>query len=233
MGREENLSQNSEKTLDVSIVKSDKSVDKSQSADMNYKTELCRTWVEKNYCPYKEKCRFAHGKKDLHEKSINSKHYKQKECNSFYKKGFCPYGPRCHFKHEERKLDDISRPYYQLLLKSSINLEKILKRNVDYSGSVNDKDELLNTRNPEMCNAYFPIGGLSNLNSNDRTSFHKFCHDIEFDHREMKNVRTLPVFQKIKNNNAPSPVFSTKTFSHNNKHSRKFTLHKNILNSFM
>jgi hypothetical protein len=81
-----------------------------------YKTELCRTWVEHNYCPYKEKCRFAHGKKDLHEKIVIGKNYKQKECNSFYTKGYCPYGPRCHFKHDERKLWEIERIYYQLVL---------------------------------------------------------------------------------------------------------------------
>lgn len=94
------------------------------SGDQNYKTELCRTWVEKNFCPYREKCRFAHGKKDLHEKVINSKNYKMKECNSFYQKGYCPYGPRCHFKHEERKLDDVTRPYYPFLLISKNTLEK-------------------------------------------------------------------------------------------------------------
>jgi hypothetical protein len=103
-----------------------KSSDTKDSGEQNYKTELCRTWVEKNFCPYKEKCRFAHGKKDIHEKSINSKNYKQKECNSFHKKGFCPYGPRCHFKHEERKLDEITRPFYPFLLKSQNTIEKFI-----------------------------------------------------------------------------------------------------------
>src|SRR4051812_43937519 len=81
------------------------SVDSKQVKDTTkYKTELCRTWVEHNYCPYKEKCRFAHGKRDLHDKIVLSKNYKQKECNTFYTRGYCPYGPRCHFKHDERKL---------------------------------------------------------------------------------------------------------------------------------
>lgn len=99
----------------------------------NYKTELCRTWVEKNFCPYKEKCRFAHGKKDLHEKVTGSKNYKQKECNSFYQKGFCPYGPRCHFKHEERRLDDITRGYYPFLINCQSNVEKLLNVDSKYS----------------------------------------------------------------------------------------------------
>ena len=105
---------------------------KESSGDQNYKTELCRTWVEKNFCPYREKCRFAHGKKDLHEKVINSKNYKMKECNSFYQKGYCPYGPRCHFKHEERKLDDVTRPYYPFLLISKNTIEK-------FDSSINNK----------------------------------------------------------------------------------------------
>jgi len=108
----------------------DESLNKSKDTkesigEVNYKTELCRTWVEKNFCPYKEKCRFAHGKKDLHDKIISSKNYKQKECMSFYQKGFCPYGPRCHFKHEERTLGDVNRTYYTYLLNSRNTLEKL------------------------------------------------------------------------------------------------------------
>lgn len=103
-------------SIDESMEKLDKSKD--SQCDINYKTELCRTWVEKNFCPYREKCRFAHGKKDLHDKVINSKNYKQKECNSFHNRGFCPYGPRCHFKHEERTMDNIDRTFYSFLLQT-------------------------------------------------------------------------------------------------------------------
>jgi butyrate response factor len=110
-----------------------RSKDTKDTSGENYKTELCRTWVEKNFCPYKEKCRFAHGKKDLHEKVTSSKNYKQKECNSFYQKGFCPYGPRCHFKHEERRLDDITRGYYPFLLNCQSNIEKLLNIGSKYS----------------------------------------------------------------------------------------------------
>lgn len=106
---------------------------KDSSGEINYKTELCRTWVEKNFCPYKEKCRFAHGKRDLHEKMINSKNYKQKECNSFYQRGFCPYGPRCHFKHEERRLEEISRGYYPFLLYSQNTIDKLNSFNLKNS----------------------------------------------------------------------------------------------------
>ena len=79
--------------------------------DPKYKTELCKSFMETNFCVYGNKCRFAHGFKELVvKKQINN--YKQKMCNSFFKKGFCPYGNRCNFKHDERKLKDIKIPYY-------------------------------------------------------------------------------------------------------------------------
>jgi hypothetical protein len=96
------------------------SSENSESCESNYKTELCKTWVEKNFCPYKDKCRFAHGKKELHERLVNCKFYKLKECNSFFQKGFCPYGSRCHFKHDERKLQVLSRSFHSLLLNSEM-----------------------------------------------------------------------------------------------------------------
>ena len=79
--------------------------------DPKYKTELCKSFMETNFCVYGNKCRFAHGYNELViKKQIN--HYKQKHCNSFFNKGYCPYGIRCNFKHDERKLDQIRIPYY-------------------------------------------------------------------------------------------------------------------------
>ena len=79
--------------------------------DPKYNTELCKSFMETNFCVYGNKCRFAHGYKELVvKKQINN--YKQKLCNSFFKKGFCPYGNRCNFKHDERKLKDLPTPYY-------------------------------------------------------------------------------------------------------------------------
>jgi hypothetical protein len=97
------------------------------ASESNYKTELCRTWVEKNFCPYQEKCRFAHGKKEIHQKCIPAKNYKIKECNSFNKRGFCPYGHRCLFKHDERKIEDLERTYYSNLLESNFFTLKLIK----------------------------------------------------------------------------------------------------------
>ena len=79
--------------------------------DPKYKTELCKRFMETNFCEYGNKCRFAHGYNELVvKKQIN--HYKQKLCNSFFNKGYCPYGNRCNFKHDERKIQQIPLPYY-------------------------------------------------------------------------------------------------------------------------
>ena len=79
--------------------------------DPKYKTELCKSFMETNFCVYGNKCRFAHGYKELVvKKQINN--YKQKTCNSFFNKGYCPYGNRCNFKHDERKIEQIGVPYY-------------------------------------------------------------------------------------------------------------------------
>ena len=64
-----------------------------------YKTELCRTFEEKGYCPYGGKCRFAHGKEDLVPRPTQPK--QQKRCNGFWMNGSCSYGRRCRFGHEE------------------------------------------------------------------------------------------------------------------------------------
>jgi len=87
--------------------------------DIKYKTELCRTWIEQNFCPYMEKCRFAHGKTDLHDKIIFGKNYKQKDCKSFHTKGYCPYGPRCLFRHDGRNFSELNRPFYRFILENN------------------------------------------------------------------------------------------------------------------
>ena len=96
--------------------------------DPKYKTELCKSWIETNFCVYGNKCRFAHGNHELNNKEFNS-NYKKKPCSSFLKYGFCPYGKRCNFKHDERKLTDIILPYFyiQLFIKNCFNFGKRLK----------------------------------------------------------------------------------------------------------
>lgn len=79
----------------------------------NYKTEMCRTWIDYNYCPYNDKCKFAHGRKEITNKTGNTKNYKLKQCKSFHSSaGYCPYGYRCQFKHDERKLTKMNLSYF-------------------------------------------------------------------------------------------------------------------------
>lgn len=83
--------------------------------DPKYKTELCKTFENTKFCPYGNKCRFAHGKDELFEKSNNVYNYKKKECKSFYKDNFCIYGSRCLFKHSF-PLEFIDWSFYSSLL---------------------------------------------------------------------------------------------------------------------
>lgn len=84
--------------------------------DPKYKTELCKTYTEKKFCVYGNKCRFAHGKEELFVKAVNHPKYKIKKCISFFQHSFCSYGSRCHFQHEERNLKSTFRSYYTYLL---------------------------------------------------------------------------------------------------------------------
>ena len=83
--------------------------------DPKYKTELCKSFMENNFCKYGNKCRFAHGEKELviKEKNVN---YKKKLCKSFYNEGFCTYGIRCNFQHDQRKITDIQLSFYNINL---------------------------------------------------------------------------------------------------------------------
>lgn len=110
-------------------------------SDANYKTEMCRTWIEHNYCPYNEKCRFAHGKKELHDKVIVGRNYKQKDCKSFHTRGFCNYGSRCHFRHEQRRLSEIERTYYKLKLNCESTLFSFLERGTSNSDVKKQKEQ--------------------------------------------------------------------------------------------
>ena len=77
----------------------------------NYKTELCKKYQARGYCPYGRKCRFAHGKGELITK-IQGANYKKEKCKSFFERGYCPYGSRCQFQHDERKFQDMNISYF-------------------------------------------------------------------------------------------------------------------------
>jgi hypothetical protein len=86
--------------------------------DPKYKTELCKSWLDTNFCKYANKCRFAHGRQELSFKETIGCKYKIKECLSFKNNGYCMYGIRCNFMHDERKLENIDRSYFNYYLGS-------------------------------------------------------------------------------------------------------------------
>jgi hypothetical protein len=126
-------------------------------SDTKYKTELCKTFTQNNFCPYGSKCRFAHGKQELFDKVINCKKYKQKECMSFFKNFHCCYGTRCHFKHDERKLKDIIKNNYHLRLKL-----------VEFALENNNEEEIL--FNLEEENLTKLVAGFKNKNRNKNSN---------------------------------------------------------------
>lgn len=73
--------------------------------NIKYKTELCRNFMETRYCPYEEKCQFAHGLGELEVAppghSLND--YRNRRCIKFWTYGECHYGVRCKFCHNAVK----------------------------------------------------------------------------------------------------------------------------------
>jgi hypothetical protein len=86
--------------------------------DPKYKTELCNSWINNNFCKYGNICRFAHGKNELSQKIVDSQKYKRKDCFNFKELGVCMYGNRCNFIHDDRQLATIERSYFTLKLQS-------------------------------------------------------------------------------------------------------------------
>lgn len=86
--------------------------------DPKFKTELCVKFTSTGFCRYGNKCRFAHGKDQLFNKSSYHPKYRKTDCLTFHTVGFCNYGQRCHFRHNENiKLSTLGRCYYSYLLK--------------------------------------------------------------------------------------------------------------------
>ena len=153
--------------------------------DPKYKTELCKTFIEKSYCVYGNKCRFAHGKEELFEKSINHPKYKQKKCSSFFQIGYCIYGPRCHFKHEERKIDQTNRTYYCYLLNLiELNIqEKIKTQGLKFFDEDNESKNIENFRS---------CYSVSNENSETKSIFIDLIEE-----KFKQKLKRLPVFSQI------------------------------------
>src|SRR3984893_16423031 len=70
--------------------------------DYNYKTELCKFYIDYNKCNKGDKCTYAHGQHEL--RSINN--VPNKTC-FYYEKGFCRNGNNCKFRHIKDNKENI------------------------------------------------------------------------------------------------------------------------------
>jgi len=66
-----------------------------------YKTELCKNWELRGNCKFGDKCCFAHGRRELKNKTLIHVKYKTKPCKQYHQTGYCPYGQRCQYLHKE------------------------------------------------------------------------------------------------------------------------------------
>merc|ERR1719320_1617834 len=64
-----------------------------------FKTAICSKWKELGSCPYGEKCRFAHGLRELRKRPKRHKKFNYVTCKNFLE-GCCTYGLRCRFSHD-------------------------------------------------------------------------------------------------------------------------------------
>jgi len=182
------------------------------SADIKYKTELCRTWIENNFCPYLEKCRFAHGKTDLNDKIIFGKNYKQKDCKSFHTKGYCPYGPRCLFRHDERKFSELNRPFYKYILEknfANISSNNLKRKKISEEDFIDNYDitEILklnpsgNPSNRNNCSFVENENPNNSINSSNRKSNWENSQNLLGSITNTKNKLYTPnlnIFKKIR-----------------------------------
>ena len=130
-----------------------------------YKTELCKKFQSNGFCPYGNKCQFAHGKEELITK-IQNANYKKEKCKSFYEKGYCPYGIRCNFQHDERKFKDLNFSYFYFriyLLKYFGFLKSSSKYNEKAKIILNKRLNVFKS----LCRNYSFHDNIKNHNNND------------------------------------------------------------------
>jgi hypothetical protein len=63
------------------------------------KVELCKNYLSNRVCPYKQRCKFAHGLEELLQNNELSHNFRTKKCKVFYDKKYCKFGERCNFRH--------------------------------------------------------------------------------------------------------------------------------------
>jgi hypothetical protein len=143
--------------------------------DCKFKTELCNSFTTNGFCKYGNKCRFAHGKDELFDKSLAYPKYKQTDCISFFTNGFCNYGKRCHFRHDDRQeLEILPRSWYTyklLMFNNTCSNNTTSRRLEAFQGMKQIKRPVLySSNNKQNYNnvVVFPntlVGAVSNLTS--------------------------------------------------------------------
>ncbi|KAG0237775.1 nudix (nucleoside diphosphate linked moiety X)-type motif 2 [Mortierella sp. GBA43] len=108
----------------------------SHADNPNYKTRLCERFEAEQYCPYHNKCTFAHGLAELRQRPANNdqqdkpvsavqasyqnrarrevvenEFHKTRLCERFMNEGECPFGTRCTYAHGHEELRQ--RPAHQ------------------------------------------------------------------------------------------------------------------------
>lgn len=53
-------------------------------SNFKLKNELCRNFTNYGYCPYNDKCQFAHGAAELRQNQNHNSKYKTKKCQAFF-----------------------------------------------------------------------------------------------------------------------------------------------------
>lgn len=172
--------------------------------DPKYKTELCKTFMENNFCQYGNKCRFAHGEEELVIKAKIS-NYKRKLCKSFFNEGFCPYGIRCNFQHDQRKFTDIKLHFYyinlliyrkpklitgkrlkifeEIISMDNILSESTLSSSIDNSPNNKKEENYKGNSIEKNVSNFFQIDNFKKLNLDINLEFNKNCQQEE----EIKN----------------------------------------------
>lgn len=163
--------------------------------DPKYKTEICKNWEKSSSCPYRNKCRFAHGREELMSKEIEQNpNYKQKDCLGFFKYGNCNYGRRCCFRHDERKVNEIKSSLdvnILLRLRNPADERRRLAVFTEIEEIKEEKDMINNmsytrySRKPNTLGSLTSLGSASTRNSLET----KICEDKKKSKRKQKGRR--------------------------------------------
>jgi len=108
-----------------------------------YKSELCKNYEILGYCPYGDKCDYAHGIKELRGINNINQNFRIKKCKSFFLNGFCPYGNRCQFSHKifNNKMNEKNFLLFLNLLGNEIGFYHKKRLKIFYTISSGDSKE--------------------------------------------------------------------------------------------